>query len=191
VGENHAYPSLLGPTNTDTPGFWITQLASGGFGISRPVTNLIDEGVWLCPSAPRNMPFPNEDAAASSYGYNAYGVLSTGNHTNALGLHGSFVPGATFISGARGFAPVKESEVPAPADMMAIGDSIIGGITFDRWDLRPNLVGRATARHQGTITVLFCDGHVESPTLNFVFKDTSDSALIRWNRDHQPHRESL
>jgi hypothetical protein len=39
--------------------------------------------------------------------------------------------------------------------------------------------------------VAFCDGHVESPTLQFLFADTSDAALSRWNRDHQPHRERL
>jgi hypothetical protein len=30
---------------------------------------------------------------------------------------------------------------------------------------------------------------IESPTLEFLFEDTSDAALARWNRDHQPHRE--
>ena len=46
-------------------------------------------------------------------------------------------------------------------------------------------------RHSGTFNVLFCDGHVESPTLKFVFEDASDAALVRWNRDHQPHRAPL
>jgi hypothetical protein len=27
--------------------------------------------------------------------------------------------------------------------------------------------------------------------LKFLFEDTSDEALNRWNRDHQPHREKL
>jgi prepilin-type processing-associated H-X9-DG protein len=39
--------------------------------------------------------------------------------------------------------------------------------------------------------VVFCDSHVESPTLQFLFADTSDAALARWNRDHLPHREKL
>jgi hypothetical protein len=30
--------------------------------------------------------------------------------------------------------------------------------------------------------MVFCDGHVESPTLQFLFADTSDAALSRWNR---------
>jgi hypothetical protein len=39
--------------------------------------------------------------------------------------------------------------------------------------------------------VVFCDGHVESPALKFLFEDTSDAALVRWNRDLLPHREKL
>ena len=193
VADNHAYPSIIGPTNSDNPGFWISQLASGGFGSSKPVTNLIDEGVWLCPSAPHKMAFPNEDVFFSSYGYNVFGAALVSSHTNALGLHGSFVAGATLIPGHPGFAPVKESEVAAPADMMAIGDSIVGGLIFMRLD--PGSLKRygsaATARHQGSVNVLFCDGHVESPTLRLVFQDTSDAALVRWNRDHLPHRDRL
>jgi hypothetical protein len=43
----------------------------------------------------------------------------------------------------------------------------------------------------GKANVVFCDGYVESPPLQFLFADTSDAALSRWNRDHQPHRERL
>ena len=50
---------------------------------------------------------------------------------------------------------------------------------------------RSIARHQGKANAVFCDGHVESPTLKFLFEDTSDAALVRWNRDHLPHRENL
>ena len=39
--------------------------------------------------------------------------------------------------------------------------------------------------------VVFYDGHVESSTLQFLFADISDAALVRWNRDHLPHREKL
>ena len=44
---------------------------------------------------------------------------------------------------------------------------------------------------KGKANVVFCAGHLESPTLNFLFADTSDAALARWNRDHLPHREKL
>jgi prepilin-type processing-associated H-X9-DG protein/prepilin-type N-terminal cleavage/methylation domain-containing protein len=49
---------------------------------------------------------------------------------------------------------------------------------------------RASSRHQGKANVVFCDGHVESLPLQFLFEDTSDEALSRWNRDHLPHREN-
>jgi prepilin-type processing-associated H-X9-DG protein len=50
---------------------------------------------------------------------------------------------------------------------------------------------RSYSRHQDKANVVFCDGHVESPKLKFLFEDTSDDALSRWNRDHKPHRELL
>jgi len=195
VANNHAYPSFIGPTNSDNPDWWINQISSGGFGNSKSATtNIVSESVWLCPSAPSHLAFPYEDRVFCSYGYNVWGVSvnSARGFTNALGLCGHFVSGATFIRGMPGFAPVQESEVTVPADMMAIGDSIGGGIRLDRYDLlTPTGIGSATARHQGRINVLFCDGHVESPTLKYVFEDTSDAALVRWNRDHQPHRDNL
>ena len=46
-------------------------------------------------------------------------------------------------------------------------------------------------RHQGKANVLFCESHVELTTLKFLFADTSDEALSRWNRDHLPPREKL
>jgi prepilin-type processing-associated H-X9-DG protein len=75
--------------------------------------------------------------------------------------------------------------------MMAVGDSVSGGIDFMREDLKYLEQHCASARHQGRLNVVFCDGHVESPTLQFLFADTSDAALSAWNRDHQPHRERL
>jgi len=192
VANNHAYPSFMGPANSDNPGWWIDQISSGSFGISKPVTNLVNEGVWLCPSAPSHLAFPNEAVVFYSYGYNIRGVDWVASYTNALGLCGHLVPGATIKPGFPGFAPVQESEVAVPADMMAIGDSIIGFIDFERYEnFSPTRIGRAMARHQGSINVLFCDGHVESPTLQYVFEETNDTALIRWNRDHQPHRDRL
>jgi prepilin-type processing-associated H-X9-DG protein len=52
-------------------------------------------------------------------------------------------------------------------------------------------IQRIFLSHQGKANVVFCDGHVESPMLPFLFADTSDAALSRWNRDHLPHREKL
>ena len=197
VANNHAYPSFVAPTNSDNPDWWFNQISSVGFGIAKSATNLMNKDVWRCPSAPIHAA-SKYDGVFCSYGYNVWGVdtqrrpSSEYNPTNALGLYGHPVSGATFSPGFPGFAPVNESEVAVPADMMAIGDSLAGGIRFDHWDmLTPTRIGRSMARHQGRINVLFCDGHVESPTVKYVFQDTSDAALVRWNRDHQPHRDSL
>jgi len=75
---------------------------------------------------------------------------------------------------------------------MAIGDSFDGTIVLSHANLTQlEKYGNTLARHQGKANVVFCDGHVESPTLQFLFEDASDEALSRWNRDHQPHREKL
>ena len=76
--------------------------------------------------------------------------------------------------------------------MMAVGDDFLSGLVFARASLTElERFSNARTRHQGKANVVFCDGHVESPTLQFLFEDTSDDALSRWNRDHLPHREKL
>lgn len=154
------------------------------------------KGVWHCPAASRPSVFPN-NRGYLDYGYNGYG-MSELNGTNMLGLGGHK---GGFATGSLA-PPVAESEIICPSEMMAIGDGFKGGNdviedgVFGLWRTRDaqDYLGstkRAKSRHQGKANVLFCDGHVESPTLKFLFEDTSDAALSRWNRDHQPHRERL
>ena len=198
VADHNAYPSIIGTTNTGN-WWWAMQLESEVSGKSKPITDFITAGIWRCPSAPRVIPWPPNEANKDlfcSYGYNAFGVLP-GWTTNLLGLDG--LPAHLPISKVVGLPPVAESGVAVPADMMAIGDSIDGMVIFRRWllewsrfrDWDRTHFRRASDRHQGRINVLFCDYHVESPTVQFVFEDKSDVALVRWNRDHQPHREEL
>ena len=88
------------------------------------------------------------------------------------------------------FRPVAESEVVSPSEMIAIGDGFEGNAVFMRKPIETfESAGNVRSRHRGKANVVFCDGHVESPTLGFLFEDTSDAALSRWNRDHQPHRQ--
>ncbi len=179
VAENHAYPSGVAGTNSDNPGSWIAQLQRGGFDVSKPRPYFYSEGVWRCPSS-RLTRDAHSRGSPISYGYNAHGT--GGSPTNALGLMGHFVSFSAM------FSPINESEVLAPSDMMALGDSFNGGAFF----VRTAPYGRREpARHQGKVNVAFCDGHVESPTLEFVFQNTNDIALVRWNRDHLPHRNEL
>lgn len=180
LSNNHGYPTAANKNDTSPGllGFWQTQLEHDGLGIARPETNFMSKGIWLCPSLPAN--------CFTSYGYNGFGVLRDEHFTKSLGLFGPENPSS------RIFSSITESEVVAPSDMMAIGDALVGGVFFVRQSLDYlDRNGVASARHQGRANVVFCDGHVESPTLKFLFEDTSDAALSRWNRDHLPHREKL
>src|SRR6266446_711211 len=128
VADNHVYPTLFGGTNGDQSYGWNDQLERGGFGISKPKRSYWTEGVWKCPSArwrpeghsvPLGPPFWN-------YGYNACGVSGLNPRKQYLGLSGQ--P----MSHAEGCAPIKESEVVVPSDMIAIGDSFDGTHVFCR-----------------------------------------------------------
>jgi prepilin-type N-terminal cleavage/methylation domain-containing protein/prepilin-type processing-associated H-X9-DG protein len=189
VAANNAYPSVYAGTNSDNPGTWMGQLEGGGFDKAKLVNNILDKSVWRCPSAifPADYYpsyFTAEDRAnfpPLSYGYNLFGVSATNDRTNALGLFGHYL--------SHSIKPISESEVVCPSDMMAMGDVIARGNFMREPDLAKSRA--ASIRHQGKFNVVFCDGHVESPTLQFLFADTSDAALVRWNRDHLPHRERL
>jgi prepilin-type processing-associated H-X9-DG protein/prepilin-type N-terminal cleavage/methylation domain-containing protein len=184
--NNRGYPVTYAGTNDEYPSLdrsWIAQLERNGLGIARPETNYYQIGVWLCPLARWTI---HEDELAF-YAYNAQGILIPVNFsiTNVLGLQGHFNPSSKTLS------PIAESEVIVPSDMMAIGDSFDGYIDLLRVHVNDLSNRNTLTRHQGKANVAFCDGHVESPTLRFLFEDTSDAALSRWNRDHLPHREKL
>ena len=184
LANNHGYPSAFANSNSDYPGTWLGQLMRGGFEVSKAGTNYFKTGVWRCPSANWSARVPT--GFATFYGYNGYGSPRIGDKTNALGLLGHFNPPS------HTFVPIAESEVAAPSAMMAMGDSFAGGVFFTHSRLADmERYGNTLTRHQGKANVVFCDGHVESPTLPFLFEDTSDAALSRWNRDHLPHRERL
>jgi prepilin-type processing-associated H-X9-DG protein/prepilin-type N-terminal cleavage/methylation domain-containing protein len=209
VADNSVYPLRTNPnyrkgSYPEHMKLWVTtlqftELSMPGNPNRNSFSNWFGQGVWKCPAAkPSNWP---TNRLFISYGYNAFGL----SLSEPLGL-GGHVSG-----GPDGMAPpVSETEVVNPSEMMAIGDGFwgngnligdnslnltrfkdpinyISGYTFDA----QNSTKRSYARHQGKANVVFCDGHVESPTLQFLFADTSDAALSRWNRDHQPHREKL
>jgi prepilin-type processing-associated H-X9-DG protein len=184
VDDNHAYPSAMASTNSDNPGPWASQLEHGGFNVSKPITKFITEGVWRCPSVSWRPKFGPEGEPC--YGYNAFGVLKVGSLTNNFGLSGHY----TYAPDSENM-PIGESEVVTPCDMIAIGDALFGGEYFMRVDLLGNGKWNPSSRHQGKANVLLCDGHVESPMLEALFVEINDVALVRWNRDHQPHREQL
>jgi len=185
LSNDHNYPLYFENRNTN----WFTQLEIEGLGISKPETNFLEAGVWRCPTALLNV----RSDWKMSYGYNVWGAAfppPEDNPDQALGLEGHYS-----VSNSMTQIPIAESEVASPSEMMAIGDVVGESISFVRYSRKAleyhEKNENASLRHHGKFNVVFCDGHVESPTLPFLFTDTSDAALSRWNRDHQPHRERL
>jgi prepilin-type processing-associated H-X9-DG protein/prepilin-type N-terminal cleavage/methylation domain-containing protein len=221
ITDNNVYPLFVNSDSSNYPEhlkLWMMTLQQAELSELGNSTNRISfikwagQGVWKCPSV-------NKPAYAKglgiffSYGYNAYG-MTTKMDTNSLGLGGHYQRNPFNPDSPKSSAPpVKESELTAPSEMMAIGDNFYsdygdiniiedGGLAIGRIGgmggiLNASMINEiqyhlgGTNRHQGKANVVFCDGHVESPTLPFLFADTSDAALSRWNRDHQPHREKL
>ncbi|HYG35685.1 MAG TPA: prepilin-type N-terminal cleavage/methylation domain-containing protein [Clostridia bacterium] len=192
--NNHAYPVLMAPPNAGYPAndrTWVAILQREGLGISKPEPDYHHKGIWSCPSARWNPRTLSSTSRPACYGYNRSGILFP-DPTDGFGLEGH--P----ISPVGLYKSITESEVAVPSDMMAIGDSFYGSVEFRRGKIGGGppahdmlTCGNILTRHQGKANVVFCDGHVESPALKFLFQDTSDAALVRWNRDHLPHRNRL
>ena len=188
LSENHGYPPLYANKNDGYPDHdrsWVAQLEQVGFGISQPSTNYFKKEIWLCPSAQWTSNVLGSPPCC--YGYNCGSIdQDDPNYTNWPALGGQYVRVSHTI------IPIAESAIIVPGDMIAIGDSFNGTIGLSRVAVTENeKYGNILTRHQGKASVVFCDGHVESPTLKFLFEDNSDVALSRWNRDHLPHRERL
>lgn len=178
VLSEHSYPLLLGGTNGD--GSWIGELAIQGLGMSQPLTNYIRTGVWLCPTLQLSKKDQDRDLLPISYGYNSGGVVSDGDTDNNFGLGGS---PATHTR-------LNDSAVAVPSNMMAIGDTFDARLAMTR-ERSTAFTLFAHQRHEGKAAVVFCDGHIESPTLKYLDAATNNEALSRWNRDHLPHADRL
>jgi len=157
--------------------------------------HLYEKGIWLCPSGSKPSYFP-EHEGYMSYGYNAYG-LSVAASSLGIGGHkvSSLGPEATA-------PPVKDVEVVNPGQLVVIGDGFKGGkgvivdgsFVLRRSNRVQDYLGsttRARTRHKQRANVAFCDGHIEGPSLDYLFDENADEALSIWNRDNQPHRELL
>jgi prepilin-type processing-associated H-X9-DG protein/prepilin-type N-terminal cleavage/methylation domain-containing protein len=197
LANNHGYPVVKGSGNGDEAGMWDEQLQRVGLNISATNSQFRTGGVWLCPSVQWAKKSDGQDkySGNQSYCYNAFGVVLTTSFRGAdEGGSGGWLGLAGHDGGPQStnYMPIAESEVVVPSDMIAIGDSFTGFSIFTR-DSAAVLEkrGNALSRHSGKGNVVFCDGHVESPTLKYLFEDTSDEALTRWNRDHQPHQIKL
>ncbi len=218
--DQHYYPSYLdvsvaGNTASTESRYWKDALENEMKNSLSNENNHYNKGVWHCPSSYRPSKY-FKNWVYDDYAYNTHGLGSRASGDTSLGLS---EPHYYSPNEPRRPTPrVKESEVFNPSEMFAIGDALFGGpsiiedgLAFGRgtdqmvlkqgetlatfpgaskYDFSES-TRRSHARHQDKANVVFCDGHAESPTLKFLFTDTSDEALSRWNRDHQPHRERL
>ena len=204
VSDNHFYPlsvdgELDGSNRTTNFSTWAEAVEHHvGGANTRSAPSFIGRGVWLCPGVRSKGTLGD---GFSSYGYNAFGIGVSSNFSLGVGGHYGFThtiqPGDPPVVKPA----VLVSEVLSPSEMMAIGDGFhgTGADLYSGQDLlwrHHSYTGfldatPAKARHLAKASVVFCDGHVESPTLKSLFEDTTDDALVRWNRDHLPHREML
>ncbi len=176
-------------------------------------------GVFRCPAV-RSRPSANgseggnwwegeisyeKDAYREHYGYNEWGSTGFGS------LHGlAGDEPYTRDASKRLMQALRENRVKVPSDMLALGDGLygyIGGHNVQEFIGRSYFIGRdymgvgvptpeqetkrSRKRHGDRSNVVFCDGHVESIRLDTLYKDTSDRALRRWNRDNEPHHRRL
>jgi prepilin-type N-terminal cleavage/methylation domain-containing protein/prepilin-type processing-associated H-X9-DG protein len=143
--------------------------------------------VFTCPAGIRGVvSLPNDFSSLTQdfsldFRYNAIGA--TWSEATTLGL---------------GFSVgVRESNVKAPGDMIAIHDTDLRGTVWPplviptnsgKQSNAPNVVLNVASRHVGGANVLFCDGHVEYGKKSALEKE-EDAARRRWNIDHESHAE--
>jgi len=122
-------------------------------------------------------PWGISDTAKFSIGYNDWGLRMPGKLPQ-LGLGGDVnVPG---------IAPVSDSAVVNPADMIMLGDSKPDG-SFDGNIDPSNDREWPSNRHSRKTVMMFCDGHAESVRRGDTIDAKSDKWRRRWNNDDQPH----
>jgi prepilin-type N-terminal cleavage/methylation domain-containing protein/prepilin-type processing-associated H-X9-DG protein len=181
VNNQQTKPSI----GANSERFWMGQLARDAFGIAQPTPGFHREGVWRCPSAKWSAAMLNSGFTQfSDFGYNDDKFSGAGpkDEMNKFGLQGHYV------SEIESYAPIAESEVVAPSEMMAIADCFEGnGILMRKATSAFESLGNIRTRHDGKMNVVFCDGHIEAPAIEFVFEDGSDRALRRWSRDDRAH----
>lgn len=152
---------------------------------------------------------PNGDYAYNQYGRRGDGVnwASSSTPLSELGLGGTESDPKSQVC-----APLPESQVRVPTDMIALADALQVGYppVFPRANGRVVSLGiaelnaitllgasesqwkqseqKAKARHLEKANVAFCDGHAEALTFPKLFGGT-DEVLRRWNNDNLPHRD--
>ncbi len=171
VDDFHCYPGDVNLNNTPASNYkyWETYLFPVG-GTSN--------AIFVCPALTDLSPLNRTGYHNLSYGYNSSGSLSArAGFYISLGLLRQDL--------------VRDTEIAAPSDMIAIGDytidSVLDGDICAVLDGGPeDYLGD---RHNGRANVVFCDDHVEINTQTNWMKATED-VRKRWNNDNLPHPET-
>jgi prepilin-type N-terminal cleavage/methylation domain-containing protein/prepilin-type processing-associated H-X9-DG protein len=121
-----------------------------------------------------------------SYAYNGIG---TGDNPLSTCLGLGF--GYTEFSGPIGRTkPIKEAQVLAPAQMIAVADSLKRDAGwFLLFFPSPGHTNVNTSAHPKGYNMSFCDAHVDL-VKRADFLDATEPARRRWNNDNQPHLET-
>jgi len=148
---------------------------------------------------------PGYKGTITSAGLGPYGSYAYNSRGVSFPLHGFpynplFGLGAGPWTGPR--AEVSESQIKAPGEMLAVGESRFmnadvngipggeGGLVCGRLVKLPipdREFAFDPARHGKNYNLLFCDGHVAAMSPWILFNPTNSAAI--WNSDHQPHQE--
>jgi len=131
---------------------------------------------------------------AGSYGYNGFGadwIDRPDWYQSSLGLGSMWNETGPMIHPAH----TSESQVRAPSQMLAFGDSraypdyiVPTACDFMECGTSPNFHHPYPPRHGKNYNVVFCDAHVEGLNPALLFNPMKTAPL--WNKDHQPHPET-
>jgi prepilin-type processing-associated H-X9-DG protein/prepilin-type N-terminal cleavage/methylation domain-containing protein len=189
VSDNGEYPFTVDANVAKTWFHFIAPNYSSNFNIMTcptfkgewPTDRALE---WISGNAYHRGPSVTGRVAGVSYAYNGFGVGSANvtSWTNNFGLGLQVNPGQAMPA-------VKESSVAAPANMIAIADSMPQpGFPY----IYPFLLSISSVpspeRHNGGSNFAFADGHVITEK-NKRFVDNGELNRRRWNIDHEPHFE--
>ncbi len=196
--------ALKQATGAQIPG-GLTSIDSAGF-LKNPLPTIL-----TCPSY-----LKLKGLDLFPYGYN-YGGVSTsllpfggplgGKDRYQLGLAGETRTDNDWPSlPTDRVRSMNDGDVVNPAQMIAIGDAIVGLSAFPpfisgagdlSWGIAsPNVLNDAAGvpqalrrRHNSKFNILFCDGHVFTMQRNQLFDSKNLEVRRLWNNDHEPHLE--
>ncbi len=183
---NYASVPILMSRTYGWPGYLLPYVAGNGSLFRCPACPM--EFSWPTNRSRMGFEFPfNIDSTSSrfSYGYNGLHFIYRGGMSTFYGYGLSPEPVNR--------AGISASQIAAPADMIAIGDSDGDGVCDGSISLMRSVPGSPPITPPGMLhkrgaNVVFCDGHVEwQKQARWI--ELTDTAARRWHYDNQPHRE--